>query len=145
MGFSGSGERTSMTDFVDAEEVDLRGYPRKWGRRDVRIRADVEILEKKDRVFTSGTAVIRNISLRGALLGKLKLKKQMLPAKWFRIKVRFQDAGYSGIGALCRPIRFGKGDDFELAVEFDDFWARADGTHTRRMKVKPPRPAKKKK
>ncbi len=106
--------------------IDPRRYLRRWSRRDVRIAADVDILLHNNKKFTTGVAIIRNISLRGALIGRMVLKKQVLPASWFRIRVNFKSDEYKGIGALCRPIRFGRGDEFELAVEFEDFWARTD-------------------
>ena len=104
-----------------------RRYFRRWGRNEVNIPAKVEILSASGRKFTEGTAVIRDVSLRGALLTRIKLKKQALPAVNFRLKLTFSSAKYRGIGAICRPIRFGRGDEFQLAVEFDDFWAKASG------------------
>ena len=110
----------------------VRRTLRQWTRRDVRIPAEVEVLLRDGKVFTRGTGIIRNISLKGALLGRLVLKKQYLPAQWFRVKLRFRSAKYRGIGALCRPVRFGVGDEFEIAVRFEDFWARTDSTDTKR-------------
>ena len=49
--------------------IDPRRYLRRWSRRDVRIAADVDILLHNNKKFTSGVAIIRNISLRGALIG----------------------------------------------------------------------------
>ncbi len=88
------------------------------------IAAKVEIVTLDGKRFTTGTAIIRDVSLRGARLGRIVLKKASLPAKSFRIRLLFKSAQYRGIGALCRPIRFGKGPEFELAVEFEDFWAK---------------------
>ena len=113
---------------------EAKQYLRSWERQNVRIPADVEILLRSGRTHTKGTAIVRNISYRGALIGKLTLRKQTLPAKWFRIRVRFRADDYKGIGALCRPVRFGQEDEFELAVEFEDFWARADGRTTTRIR-----------
>ena len=111
---------------------------RKWIRRDVRIPVEIEILLRNGRIFTRGAGIIRNISLKGALLGRMVLKRQYLPAEWFRLRIRFKSPEYRGIGALCLPVRFGSNPEFELAVQFDDFWARTDETkkHTRRTKRK---------
>jgi len=117
---------TAKTEARDRADLDPRRYLRRWSRKDVRILADVEILLRDGRRFTRGTAIVRNISLRGALIGRLVLRKRCLPAEWFRIRASFRTPKYRGIGALCRPIRFGQGEGFELAVEFDDFWARSD-------------------
>jgi len=106
--------------------LDIHRYFRKWSRNVVHIPAKVEIVTLDGRRFTQGTAIIHDVSLRGARLGRIVLKKPCLPAKAFRIKLLFRSEKYQGIGALCRPIRFGRGPEFELAVEFEDFWARAD-------------------
>jgi hypothetical protein len=105
---------------------DIHRYFRKWSRNVVHIPAKIEIVTLDGRRFTTGTAIIRDVSLRGARLGRIVLKRSCLPAKTFRIKLYFRSEKYQGIGALCRPVRFGRGPEFELAVEFEDFWARAD-------------------
>jgi hypothetical protein len=112
---------------VKAGSVDARRYFRRWARNEVNIPAKVEILTAAGKKFTEGTAVIRDVSMRGALLESIKLKKPYLPASFFRLRLTFSSAKYRGIGALCRPIRFGRGEEFQLAVEFEDFWAKASG------------------
>ena len=92
----------------------------------VHIPAKLEIITLDGKKFTSGTAIVRDVSLRGARLGRLVLKRPYLPAKSFRIHLFFKSNRYQGIGAVCRPIRFGKGQEFELAVEFEDIWAKID-------------------
>ena len=109
-----------------ARSLEVRKYFRRWARNAVHIRAKVEIVTLDGRSFTTGTAIIRDVSLRGARLGRIRLKKASLPARAFRIRLHFKSAQYRGIGALCRPIRFGRGAEFELAVEFEDFWARTE-------------------
>ena len=118
-----------MADAVTVKNgtLDARRYFRRWGRNEVNIPAKVEILSAAGKKFTEGTAVIQDVSLRGALLTSIKLKKPYLPAANFRLRLTFSSAKYRGIGAICRPIRFGRGDEFQLAVEFDDFWAKASG------------------
>jgi hypothetical protein len=104
--------------------LEVRKYFRRWSRNAVHIPAKVEIVTLDGKKFTTGTAIIRDVSLRGARLGRIVLKKSCFPARSFRIKLFFKSEQYRGIGALCRPIRFGKGPEFELAVEFEDFWAK---------------------
>jgi len=118
-----------MADALTAKPgtLDARRYFRRWGRNEVNIPAKLEILSASGKKFTEGTAVIRDVSLRGALLTRIKLKKQVLPAANFSLRLTFSSAKYLVIGALFRPIRFGRGDEFQLAVEFDDFWAKASG------------------
>jgi hypothetical protein len=103
--------------------ADARKYFRKWARTAVSIPAKVEIRLEDGTRFTTGTAIIRDISLKGARLGKIVLRKQVLPAANFRIQMHFRSDQYEGIGAVCRPIRFGQGKEFEIAVEFEDLWA----------------------
>jgi hypothetical protein len=104
---------------------DVRRYFRRWARNAVNIPTKLEIVTLDGRKHTQGTAIIRDVSLRGARLGRIVLKKASFPAKAFRLKLYFRPERYRGIGALCRPIRFGRGPEFELAVEFEDFWAGA--------------------
>jgi len=110
---------------VKSGAIEARRYFRRWVRNEVHLPAKIEILTLKGKKFTEGTAVIRDVSLRGALLTRIKLKKAFLPASSFRVRLTFSSPKYRGIGAICRPIRFGRGADFELAVEFEDFWAKA--------------------
>lgn len=104
---------------------DVRRYARRWPRNRVDLPAELEILVDGRR-WTTGSAVVRDVSLRGARLAKIKLKKASLPARAFRVSITFRAGPYDGVGALGRPVRFGTGEDFELAVEFDDVWAAAD-------------------
>ncbi len=103
---------------------EVRKYFRRWSRNAVNLRTALEILTLDGKTWTTGTAIIRDVSLRGARLGRIVLRKSSLPARAFRIRLIFTSEHAKGIGALCRPIRFGRGPEFELAVEFEDFWAR---------------------
>jgi len=105
--------------------AEARRYFRRWVRNEVDLPAKLEVLDGSGKKVNSGAAVIRDVSLRGALLTRIKLKKAVLPACAFHVRLTFSSDKYRGIGALCRPIRFGRGPEFELAVEFVDFWARA--------------------
>ena len=109
-----------------ARTLEVRRYFRRWSRNHVHIAAKVELVTLDGKRYTTGTAIIHDVSLRGARLGKIVLKKASLPARTFRIRLHFKSEQYRGIGALCRPIRFGKGPEFELAVEFEDFWAKTE-------------------
>jgi len=106
--------------------LEVRKYFRRWSRNAVNIPAKVEIVTLDGKKFAAGTAVIRDVSLRGARLGRIVLKKAALPARAFKVRLLFKSEKYRGIGAICRPIRFGRGPEFELAVEFEDFWARTE-------------------
>ncbi len=104
---------------------EARRYMRRWARNAVDLPAKVEILVGTRR-WTVGTALVRDVSLRGARLGRLRLRKGSLPARSFRIRLTFPSGRYRGVGAVCRPVRFVDGPAFELAVEFEDFWASAE-------------------
>jgi len=75
-------------------------------RRQVAIRSDIRVMLDSGREHDSGTAVIRNMSSAGALLANVKLKKKSYPVKPFTIHVRMKAEKYSGIGLICRPVRF---------------------------------------
>lgn len=113
------------TTTVRLPAAESRRYARRWARNAVDLPAEVEILVGAKR-WTSGTAIVRDVSLRGARLGRFKLKKGSLPTESFRIRLTFREGRYRGVGAVCRPVRFGAGAEFELAVEFEDFWASAE-------------------
>lgn len=115
--------RRKETTVLRRLDPSTRGYLRQWTRNAVALPAKVELRLEDGRRFTSGTAIIRDISLKGARLGKLLLKKQVLPAANFKVYLSFKSQEMKGIGAVARPIRFGQGDEFELAVEFEDLWA----------------------
>ena len=105
--------------------AETRRYVRRWARNAVDLAAQVEVLVGTRR-WTTGTAIVRDVSLRGARLGRLKLRKASLPIQPFRLRLTFTSGRYRGVGAVCRPVRFVPGPAFELAVEFEDFWASAE-------------------
>jgi hypothetical protein len=98
-------------------------YIREWARQKVEIPARIEILLPSGCVFTDGRAMIRDISFKGARIGRIVLRRPILPARPFRIRLTFESKEHSGVGAICKPVRFGTGDEFELGVEFEEFWA----------------------
>lgn len=101
---------------------ELQQYLRRWSRRDVNLPAKVKIILNGGKVFSSGTAIVKNISLHGALLSKILIKGQVLPAQNFKIQLLFDMKKYRGVGAVARPVHFGKANDFQLGIEFEDLW-----------------------
>ncbi len=126
MGGSSSTRRHVAGGKKPAKDDPARGYIRRWARKNVHLPADVEILTADGKRFTRGSAIVRDVSLRGARLGRIVLAKKCLPARSFKLKIFFNLVRYRGIGAICRPIRFGRGPEFELAVEFENFWVATD-------------------
>lgn len=101
---------------------DVRKYYRKWSRKEVLVPSEIMLLVDGDRVFDRGVAQIKDISMKGALLSKLQLKKMVLPMKPFTIRLRFSGKRYKGICAICKPVRFAGESEFELGVEFQHWW-----------------------
>jgi hypothetical protein len=120
----GNGHTESAALEPSARETALKNYLRRWNRRKVSVPAKLEIiLIENGKRFTTGTAIMRNISLNGALLGRVVLKKAVLPAKRFKIHLTFNLRQYKGVGAVARPVHFGNHEkEFELGVEFLDLW-----------------------
>ncbi len=100
-----------------------REHSRIAHRREINLPAKITIKLRSGKKFDSGLVLVRNISLKGALLAKFMLKKKVLPAQYFTIHLRMAGSRYKGIGAICVPVRFGTGKDFELAVAFKEMWA----------------------
>ncbi len=108
---------------------DSRLYRREWQRNAVRIPAEVLIiLDGETKPFTTGTGEVRDISLKGARLTRLRLKKAALPLAPFHLHLRFSGKRYEGIEARCIPRRFVIGDDPELGVQFVDLWVNTGAT-----------------
>ena len=107
------------------EAGEARRYIRRWSRQSVQLSGRLEVVVGR-KVVDRGTAVVRDVSLRGALLTRLKLRKNSLPVKPFRLRLELRSGRHAEMGAVCVPVRFGRGKAFELAVEFEDFWIRYD-------------------
>jgi hypothetical protein len=101
----------------------VREHSRLVPRREVNLPARITIKLRNGKKFDSGLVMVRDISLKGALLAKFMLKKACLPAQYFTIHLQMAGSHYKGIGAICVPVRFGTGTDFELAVSFKEMWA----------------------
>ena len=116
-----------MTREVDVEtfktlfEKELQDV-RRYKRNEVAIGAKVRILDLDKKKIDEGTVQVKNVSLKGAFLGEFKLGKNSFPAKPFLIELKMSGKTYQGINAVCRPVRFGKADDFGIGVEFDELW-----------------------
>ena len=110
------------TTFIQRRDPDFQRHFRRYLRKAVDLKARVEILTGKGHTYTSGTAIVRDVSLKGARLGGFSLKKSSFPAAPFVIRLQVTSEKFSSLGGICRPVRFGHGDEFELAVEFEDLW-----------------------
>ncbi len=125
-----------MNDRTILVEVS-RLYRREWQRNAVRIPAHVEIiLDGEKKPFTTGTGEERDISLKGARLTRLRLKKAAIPLAPFHLHLRFSGKRYEGIEARCIPRRFVIGGDPELGVQFVDLWVNTGAPSERPPKRK---------
>ncbi|KAF0243849.1 MAG: hypothetical protein FD180_3017 [Planctomycetota bacterium] len=95
---------------------------RRYKRNEVAIGAKVRILDMEKKKIDEGTVQVKNVSLKGAFLGEFKLGKNSFPAKPFLIELRMSGKTYQGINAVCKPVRFGKADDYGIGVEFEELW-----------------------
>lgn len=95
---------------------------RRYKRNEVSIEAKIRILGVDKKKIDEGTASVKNVSLKGAFLGDFKLGKNSFPAKPFLIELKMSGKTYQGINAVCKPVRFGKSDDFGIGVEFEELW-----------------------
>jgi hypothetical protein len=95
---------------------------RRYRRNEVSIEARVRIVSPEKKKLDEGTAHVKNVSLKGAFLADFKLGKHSVPVKPFLIELHLSGKTYQGISALCRPVRFGKADDFGIGVEFEELW-----------------------
>ncbi len=116
----------SETKIIHVSPREAGRYLRRWQRNLVNLPAQLEVRLEGGKRFTSGTAILRDISLHGARLGKIFLKRPYLPIQNFKIMLTFRSEDLQGVGALCRPVRFGQGKEFELAVSFEDLWVQEE-------------------
>ena len=110
------------TTFIKRRDPEFQRHFRQYLRKAVNLEARVEILTDDGRKYTSGTVLVRDVSLKGARLGNFSLKKASFPAAPFMIRLQVTSKEFSSLGGICRPVRFGDGKEFELAVEFEDLW-----------------------
>ena len=108
-------------------------HRRVYRRNEVNMPAFLTVLNQDERVYTRGTALVKNLSMQGALLTNLKLRRGAFPANGFIILLRMKGPKVSGVRARCRPVRFTKGRELGLGVEFDELWVE---TRVRRRRKK---------
>jgi hypothetical protein len=102
----------------------LRAHYRETRRVAAEIGAEIRLLLNDGRLYDQGTAVIRNISPSGALLGDVHLPRDSFPAAAFRVELRLRGEPYEGIGIHARPVRFEPGLR-GLGVQFEEIFVAA--------------------
>lgn len=98
----------------------LAAHFRERDRKNVAIRCEVELVLRNGKIIDSGRASIKNLSANGALLSNFSLKKKVLPAKPFRIRLRMLTKEFQGITVKCLPVRLEVEDGFGIGVKFQD-------------------------
>ncbi|MCY3022394.1 MAG: hypothetical protein NTW87_25720, partial [Planctomycetota bacterium] len=83
----------------------LCAHYRETRRTSVEIPCDVRLLLHDGTLFDTGSATVRNVSPSGALITGLKLEKDCLPARGFRVVLTLRGDDYKGIGIEATPVR----------------------------------------
>ena len=92
-----------------------RNHPRK----EMSIPLEVSIYNEDGTLFDKGGAMIKDVSLSGALLTGVMLPQQVIPLRPHTIGIRMLDGVLKGVEILARPIRLShSGPAINLAVEF---------------------------
>jgi len=111
-----------------------RPFRREYGRALVNANAGISIVLENGEIFDEGECVTRNISVGGALLTSLKLKKMVLPLANFTIVLKM--AGEHLLKNLvgeCEVVRLSEAADTgepELGVRFVNL------THSDRQRIR---------
>jgi len=99
-----------------------RPFKREYGRVDINTRSRIELLNQDGSLFDEGEAVVRNLSIGGALLTGIRTGMMMLPLKPFSIRLSVMDvpelADLQGECELVRISDRGETGEFQLGVKF---------------------------
>ena len=90
-------------------------------RTKVRLRCDVEIILRNNRLVDVGRATIFDLSASGALLSNFSLRHKVFPVKPFLLRLKFRNKDFRGITLLCEPVRIATmNGNFAFGVRFRD-------------------------
>jgi len=99
-----------------------RPFKREYGRSDMDTAVEISILLDDDETFDSGKALVRNLSVGGALLTGISLARNVLPLQNFTIRVRFADhPDLADMVGECEVVRLAgssQSGEPELGVRF---------------------------
>ena len=104
-------------DFFDH----LRAHYRETRRTDMDVVCDVQIVLADGAIFDHGSGVLRNISPSGALIGSLKLEKNVLPLQSFKVALALKSDEYAGISIEATPVRLVP-EAAGLGVKFEEIF-----------------------
>jgi hypothetical protein len=96
------------------------GDRRRHERKDTVLLLEVSIYLASGQLHHRGTAVMRNVSLSGALLGGLVLPTKDIPAEAHRMGIRLLEGPLKDQEIRCRVVRYiHRFEGSEVALEFE--------------------------
>ena len=102
-------------DFGRLKHDHARRHPRKV----VNLPVEISLYANGEILYDRGKAVLRNVSLSGALLGALVLPGMKMPAGPFTLGIRLLEGPLKDVEVRGRPVRLVHGEDaLDLAMEF---------------------------
>lgn len=117
-------EKTIRRVFKVAEKIGYdftrikRGRRRKFDRKPVNLKAEIEIYLRDGHLFDSGDTRIKNLSPNGALLKRLCLLKNVLPLNPFTIRLRIIEGRLKGVQTKGEMVRFESNGHIDIGVRF---------------------------
>jgi transcriptional regulator with XRE-family HTH domain len=121
-------EKTRELIFRTAERLGYdftairRPFKREYGRIGIDAKVKIELISEDGSLFDEGDALVRNLSIGGALLTALRTGMMMLPLKPFSIRLNLVElpelADLEGECELVRISDRGESGDFQLGVKF---------------------------
>jgi transcriptional regulator with XRE-family HTH domain len=107
--------RTLGYDFGKLKYHHRRGSP----RREVMIPLELSIYNADGSLWDKGAAIVKDVSLSGALLTAVVMPQQSIPLRPHTIGITMLDGALKGVEILSRPVRLAQGGEgMNLAVEF---------------------------
>jgi transcriptional regulator with XRE-family HTH domain len=88
-------------------------------RKDVNVNAEIEIVLKGGKVFAEGKAVIKNLSVAGALLGDVMTTTGHLPMEPFYARLTIRDKSGDKVGFKAEFVRIQSSGNLEFGIHFD--------------------------
>jgi transcriptional regulator with XRE-family HTH domain len=111
--------------FKAARELGFRldrlkhGHRRQHPRKEASISVELSIYMSDGSLFDRGSAVMKDVSLSGALLSAMIMPLHGLPLKPHTLGLRLLDGDLKGLEIIGRPVRFtSNGGVINLAIEF---------------------------
>jgi hypothetical protein len=94
-------------------------HRRERPRKDVIVPVEMTVYLATGRLYTRGKAVLRNVSLSGAVLSGFVLQNRSVPLEPHTIGVKLLDGPLKGLEILGSPVRLTRNPaGFGLAIEF---------------------------